>query len=412
MKLSPPDRSAALTIIGVVLLFAISIGVTLLAPRYVDKSWTTPASHYQTQMYTVADPNIYISSTGGTHQRVQYVYHLQNQFTLLAFQESATLRLIAPPELERYITRHGDTKLNLTSRLLLLRPAMGEGAEAHRHSLQQVWEEEHPNWEAAGLTRPHFQLFELYEPETSEAFALAETDGITENWIDTNYNLIDPTPTVAYHTNPGVLYVTNPTLYRVSPFYLGEEKQWHYDPHGEPVATLAHLTGPNLGFLSRQQLIQMGERLYAQEGCFNCHTDQCRTLVQDSVLNGSGRFPAPPSAANEYVYQEITFTGTRRIGPDLARVGIKRPGRDWHLSHFWAPKTESPGSIMPAFRHFFDADPMGSPKNPHGVPNWRFEALYQYLMTKGTRLTAPTEAWWEGRDAVNTLAIIEGEHGR
>ena len=57
------------------------------------------------------------------------------------------------------------------------------------------------------------------------------------------------------------------------------------------------------------------------------------------------------------------------------------------------------GSIMPAFQHFFDNDPTWN-KAAHamGIPNYRFEAMYQYMMTKGTRITPPTQAWWLGKD--------------
>jgi cytochrome c oxidase cbb3-type subunit II len=129
--------------------------------------------------------------------------------------------------------------------------------------------------------------------------------------------------------------------------------------------------------------------------------------VQDLVLNGSADYPAPPSSASEYIYQEITFPGTRRIGPDLSRVAVKRPSRDWHKGHFWAPKTASKGSLMPAFQHFFDADPRGVSKTGVGLPNAKFEAMYQYLMTKGTRITPPTQAWWLGKDPIDTKTIIE-----
>jgi len=47
----------------------------------------------------------------------------------------------------------------------------------------------------------------------------------------------------------------------------------------------------------------------------------------------------------------------------------------------------------------------------HLVPNCTFEALYQYLMTKGTRITPPNEAWWQGKDPIHTLSIINGQRG-
>jgi cytochrome c oxidase cbb3-type subunit 2 len=44
-----------------------------------------------------------------------------------------------------------------------------------------------------------------------------------------------------------------------------------------------------------------------------------------------------------------------------------------------------------------------------GIPNYQFEAVFQYLMTKGTRITPPTESWWLGKDPIDTKAIIEGK---
>ena len=46
--------------------------------------------------------------------------------------------------------------------------------------------------------------------------------------------------------------------------------------------------------------------------------------------------------------------GTRRIGPDLTRVGLKY-GDEWHFAHFWNPRMLSPDSIMAPFRGLFDA---------------------------------------------------------
>ncbi len=389
------NYSAVWTVVGILLLFSFSVVITLFAPQYVDPSWTNPSSDYQVQMYEVADPNIYIARASATPTALQYVYHLHNNQTLLAFHESNTLRLTAPKELEGYITRLGERPLKLTSRLLLLREA--RDAETVQKKLQDAWIEGHPGYQEEGLTVPRYSLLELYDPQLESAYALAETDGVSEPWVDADYTIDGEAG------GSGHLYVANPLEYRITRYPMGREEVWEYDPRGEPIDEIEAL-----GFLSRQELIRLGEHIFAIEGCWYCHTDQSRTLVEDSVLNGNESFPAPPSSANEYIYQNVTFPGTRRIGPDLARVGVKRPSRDWHMSHFWSPKTESPGSIMPAFNHFFDADPRGMAKNPYGVPNYRFEAIFQYLMTKGTRITAPTEAWWLGKDPTNTMAIIEG----
>lgn len=351
------ELSAVLTVLGIVFLFSFAVLVTLIAPTYVDPAWTTPSSAYQAQMYERSDPHFYISS--GHADQLQYVHHLKEGISYLAFKESESLQIHAPKDLEQYITRTGDLKL--TNRLLLLKKTE-DG-------------------------------FELYAPDSKEAFAIAMTDGIIQEWSERDEQI----------------YILNPVEFRVLPYIESGRKKWMADSSGEPIATLEALKSPPYSFSSRKELIQQGEHIYAIEGCWYCHTDQTRTLVQDVILNGSDSYPAPPSSPNEYIYQEITFPGTKRNGPDLSRVGIKRPSRDWHKAHFWSPKTASAGSIMPSFRHFFDFDPRGTSPLKPGVPNKKFEAVYQYLMTKGTRITSPNEAWWLGKDPIQTKEIIEGK---
>lgn len=408
------ELSALFTILGIIILFSGAVVVTLIAPRHMDQTWVQPTSAYQVQMYEVIDPNLYISSLSSNSEQLQSVYHLKKDYTLLAFQESESVRIIAPPELQQYVTKYQEPKLKLTSNLLLLRnpkdTAIVEESNKLRASLQEEWEKEHPKWKEEKLQKPAFTFMELYVPEGNEAFATAPTDRIVENWVDNNYEILDEGYKQAYHKDLGVIYVNNPTEYRATFYKFGNESGWRYDPeNGEPISSIEQLKSHPMGFRSRKDLISYGEHLYAIEGCWYCHTDQTRTLVQDVVLNGSESYPAPPSSANEYIYQKITFPGTRRIGPDISRVGVKRPSRDWHQSHFWAPKTQSKGSIMPSFRHFFDNDPRGTSKRETGVPNYKFEAIFQYLMTKGTRITPPTEAWWLGKDPVKTKEIIEGQ---
>lgn len=404
------EKSAILSIIGIVLLFSFSVIIVLIMPRHVDPTWSQPSSRYQVQMYEIADPNFYISSSPTGDYNHQFVYHLKRDFTLLSFQETYTLRIHAPPELEKYVTRLGDETLKLTSRLLLLGKSKDVAAEDKlRKDLQDHWEKTHPEWKEKGLAKPDFEILTLYEQPGNEAFGYVHTDGVIESWVDKNFVILDETPKHDYHKDEGVLYVNCPQEYRISFFTnLNGQKAWRYDEAGDPIKSLDELKSPLLGFLSRKELIQEGEHIYAIEGCWYCHTDQTRTLVQDVVLNGSDSYPAPPSSANEYIYQKITFPGTRRIGPDISRTGIKRPSRDWHKGHFWSPTSASKGSIMPAFRHFFDNDPRGTSKNRMGIPNYKFEAIYQYLMTKGTRIFPPTQAWWLGKDPIQTIEIIEG----
>lgn len=405
------ELSAIATILGIILLFSGAVIVTLIAPGFVDPTWTQPTSRYQVQMYEIADPNIYFSSLRSDSTALQAVYHLKKDYSILAFEESESTRILASKDLEKYVTKFGDPTLKLTSNLLMLRKPVENKAQAEemQKTLQAEWEKAHPKSKEEGLQKPAFEILELYEPEGTEAFAAAQTDRIIENWVDKNFVLIESTQKQPFHNEPGFIYVSNPREYRVTYFKFGKNEGWKYDPeNGTAVANVEDLKHHPLGFRSRKELIQFGEHLYAIEGCWYCHTDQTRTLVQDVTLNGSDSFPAPPSSANEYIYQRITFPGTRRIGPDLSRVGVKRPSRDWHQSHFWSPKTASKGSIMPAFQHLFDADPRGTGARTSNIPNYKFEALFQYLMTKGTRITPPTEAWWLGKDPVMTKEIIEG----
>lgn len=413
------ELSAIWTIIGVVFLFSFSILVVLIAPSYVDSTWTSPTSPYQVQMYEVADPNYYMSSASTGGSELQYVHHLKQDFTLLSFKEVGNLKIIASPELEKYVTREGDKELKLTSRLLLLRePTEDKVAQANelQKKLKQEEKEVVTKQKGQSIADPRekeenlqYQFLEIYDPKVNEAFSFDPSGGILQDWIDQNFKILDESVKQPYHKDFGVLYVQNPREFRITRNRYGDLERWRYDPNGRPVEGLSELTSPLLGFYSRKELISFGEKIYAIEGCWYCHTDQTRTLIEDVVLNGSDSYPAPPSSANEFIYQKITFPGTRRIGPDISRVGVKRASRDWHKAHFWAPKTASAGSIMPAFQHFFDNDPRGTGKVLTGIPNHRFEAIYQYLMTKGTRITPPTQAWWLGKDPIKTKEIIEGQ---
>lgn len=409
------DKSAIFTVIGICLLFSTAIAVTLLAPRFVDPTWTTPSSSYQVQMYEISDPNFYISSEASGSNTLQAVYHIKSNFSLLAFHESETVRIVAPENLEKFVTKLGEETLKLTSELMLLRkPQKTETfdavAEAEKISsaLQEAWEKDNPNWKEQKLVKPGFAVFEIFAADGNEAFAIAPAEGSVENWAHENFKILDEAPKQPFHQDAGVIYINNPVEYRIKRSKFNDREGWRYDPNGERIGSLEEFRNSSIGFRSRAELIALGEHIYAIEGCWYCHTDQTRTLVQDVVLNGSDSYPAPPSSASEYIYQKITFPGTRRIGPDISRTGIKRPSRDWHKGHFWSPKTASQGSIMPAFRHFFDDDPRGTSRNTVGIPNYRFEAIYQYLMTKGTRITPPNQAWWLGKDPIRTKEIIEG----
>ena len=85
-----------------------------------------------------------------------------------------------------------------------------------------------------------------------------------------------------------------------------------------------------------------GRDIYIREGCYNCHTQQVRTLVAETLRYG------PYSEAWEYVHDHPFQWGSKRTGPDLHRVGGKYPNL-WHYKHMMDPRATSPGSTMPTY---------------------------------------------------------------
>lgn len=94
-------------------------------------------------------------------------------------------------------------------------------------------------------------------------------------------------------------------------------------------------------------LQQRGRQVYTREGCWYCHSQYIRPVT------GETRRWGPVTQAGEYAFDMPHLFSTRRIGPDLSRVGLKYSDA-WHLAHFWNPRMLSPDSIMPRFTALFD----------------------------------------------------------
>lgn len=94
------------------------------------------------------------------------------------------------------------------------------------------------------------------------------------------------------------------------------------------------------------ELLAKGRAVYIREGCWYCHSQYLRPTA------GESRRWGPVSEFGEYAYDLPHLFGTRRIGPDLTRVGGKH-GDDWHAAHFFDPRMVVPDSIMPQFTWFF-----------------------------------------------------------
>lgn len=92
-----------------------------------------------------------------------------------------------------------------------------------------------------------------------------------------------------------------------------------------------------------------GRDVYVREGCYNCHSQMVRTLRFETERYGHY------SLAGESVYDRPFQWGSKRTGPDLARVGGRYPD-DWHRVHLIDPRSVVPESNMPSFPWLEDAE--------------------------------------------------------
>jgi len=90
-----------------------------------------------------------------------------------------------------------------------------------------------------------------------------------------------------------------------------------------------------------------GRDIYIREGCYTCHSQMVRPFRDEVARYGEY------SKAGEFVYDHPFQWGSKRTGPDLARIGGKYPD-SWHYNHMLEPQSMSPGSIMPSYPWLLD----------------------------------------------------------
>jgi cytochrome c oxidase cbb3-type subunit 2 len=100
----------------------------------------------------------------------------------------------------------------------------------------------------------------------------------------------------------------------------------------EPVAGLTHYSPLRLA----------GRDIYVREGCYNCHSQMIRPFRAETERYGHY------SVAGEFVYDRPFQWGSKRTGPDLARVG-GRYSDEWHRAHLNNPRDVVPESNMPGY---------------------------------------------------------------
>ena len=92
-----------------------------------------------------------------------------------------------------------------------------------------------------------------------------------------------------------------------------------------------------------------GREIYIREGCYGCHSQMIRPFRSETERYG------PYSVAGESVYDRPFQWGSKRTGPDLARVG-GRYSDDWHRVHLINPRDVVPESNMPGYPWLLDAE--------------------------------------------------------
>jgi len=113
-----------------------------------------------------------------------------------------------------------------------------------------------------------------------------------------------------------------------------------------PLFHMSKTTTPIEGMKPWSALQLEGRDIYIREGCHVCHTQMVRPFRAETERYGHY------SVAGESVWERPFLWGSKRTGPDLARVG-GRYSDDWHRAHMYNPRDVVPESNMPAFPWLF-----------------------------------------------------------
>lgn len=146
-----------------------------------------------------------------------------------------------------------------------------------------------------------------------------------------------------------------------------------------------------------------GRNIYIREGCYNCHSQQIRPFRDE--VERYGHY----SLAAESMYDHPFQWGSKRTGPDLARVGGKY-SNDWHVAHMVDPRSVVPESIMPGYPFMqgreLDADDIADhlrALRTVGVP-YSDEMIENAL--SDLQAQADPDADWEGLQARYPKAVV------
>jgi cytochrome c oxidase cbb3-type subunit I/II len=138
-----------------------------------------------------------------------------------------------------------------------------------------------------------------------------------------------------------------------------------------------------------------GRDIYVSEGCYNCHSQMIRPIRMETERYGEYSKPG------EFVYDRPFQWGSRRIGPDLHRVGGKYPHL-WHVRHMENPRSTTPRSIMPPYQWLLENDIDYASIQP------RVDAMAMLGVPYGEAVVSGTEMAREQADQIGEEILAQG----
>jgi len=157
-----------------------------------------------------------------------------------------------------------------------------------------------------------------------------------------------------------------------------------------PLMFIKETNEPIAGLKPLPALELEGRDIYIREGCNVCHSQMIRPLRAETERYGHY------SVAGEFVYDHPFLWGSKRTGPDLARVG-GRYSDEWHRAHLYNPRDVVPESNMPAFPWLFDKELSGE------LTGKKMAALHAVGVPYTEEDIAGAKAAVEGRKEIDAL---------
>jgi cytochrome c oxidase cbb3-type subunit 2 len=149
-------------------------------------------------------------------------------------------------------------------------------------------------------------------------------------------------------------------------------------------------TQPVEGLKPYNPLQLAGRDIYVREGCYVCHSQMIRPFRAETERYGHY------SVAGEFVYDRPFQWGSKRTGPDLARVG-GRYSDEWHVVHLMNPRDVVPESIMPGYPWLADR-----PADPGDI-RYRMQVLRRLGAPYGDAEIEAAPAMLEGKTEMDAL---------